>query len=205
LSIVGPLLLAVAALLAAVLAGAPTGFDRWLAGHIQAIPWGSLDVIPRLGSDFGGGVYGFFVVPALAAAFLAYRREWLLLGLLAGVFVLHYVMISPKEFVTAHRPSPIFGVEGAGGLQSFPSGHVEWATSFYGFLAYFGGQALPRYRLAIFGAFGAIVLATALGRIELGRHWPIDTVAGVLVGLIALRILVVAHRVFGREQALARQ
>ena len=45
---------------------------------------------------------------------------------------------------------------------------------------------------AIVAAYAGLVLATMLGRIELGRHWPVDTVAGALAGLIALRLVVVA-------------
>lgn len=32
-----------------------------------------------------------------------------------------------------------------------------------------------------------------LGRIDLGKHWPIDTIAGVLAGLIAVRLLTMLH------------
>ena len=192
--IVGGLLAAFLTLLLVVDRSAPTPFDRRLAGEIQAIPWGELAVIPRLGSDLGGGVFGLYVAPAVAAAAFVARRRWRLLALLLAVFALHFVTISPKLFITAHRPSPAFGVEGAGGLASFPSGHVQWAVSFYGFLAYLAWRAAPeRLRVAVLPTYAAIVLGTMLGRIELGRHWPVDTVAGVLAGLIALRLVIVLH------------
>lgn len=174
---------------------APTGFDRRLAGAVQSIPWGELAFIPRLGSDVGGGVYGFYMAPALVGVYLAVTRRWRALALVAAVFVLHFVMISPKQFITAYRPSPLFGVQGAGGLESFPSGHVQWAASFYGVLAYLSWQAAPaRWRPAIAGGYALIVFGAMLGRIELGRHWPLDTVAGLLAGLIALRLLVAGYR-----------
>jgi membrane-associated phospholipid phosphatase len=174
---------------------APTSFDRWFAGQVQSIPWGSLAFIPRIGSDLGGGAYGFYLVPGLVAAGFVVRRRWGLLALLLAVFALHYALISPKLLITAHRPSPLFGVEGAGGLESFPSGHVEWAVSFYGFLAYLVWRVAPgRLRFAVPPAYALIVLGTMLGRIELGRHWPVDTLAGVIVGLIALRLVIVLHR-----------
>ena len=189
------------ALLVIVLNGAPTGADRWLGSQIQSIPWGAFSFIPRLGSDLGGGVYGFYVIPTLVGAVLAVKREWKLLVLLAGVFVLHFVLISPKLFIVAYRPSPAFGVQGAGGLESFPSGHVEWAASFYGFLAYVSSSRFPRFRPLILTAFAVVVLATMLGRIELGRHWPVDTLAGLLIGLIAVRSLVLAHHFLGVQSA----
>ena len=42
-------------------------------------------------------------------------------------------------------------------------------------------------------AYAAVVLATMLGRIELGKHWPVDTVGGVLAELIALRLVIALH------------
>lgn len=192
------------ALLLVVHASAPTAFDRWLAAEIQAIPWGGFIFVPRLGSDLAG-VYGFYVAPAVVAvAFVALRR-WKLLAMLAAVYVLHFVSISPKLFVTAHRPSPAFGVEGEGGLASFPSGHVQWTTSFYGFLAVLAWRvAPPRVRFAIPVVYPVAVLATMLGRIELGRHWPIDTVGGALAGLIALRLVVVLDAWPGPRRTVRR-
>ena len=193
-AIVGGLAGTFVLLLLVVIASAPTPLDRRLGGSIQSIPWGELAFIPRVGSDLGGGVYGFYLVPTLAACVFAALWRWRLVALLLAVFALHYLMISPKQFITAHRPSPLFGVEGAGGLESFPSGHVEWAVSFYGFLAYLAWRAAPRWpRLAILALYATVVLVTVLGRIELGRHWPVDTVAGVLAGLLAFRVLIALH------------
>jgi undecaprenyl-diphosphatase len=106
-------------------------------------------------------------------------------------------------FLETYRPSPVFGVEGAGGLESFPSGHVQWATSLYGLLAFFAWRELPREtRWFVIPAYSLIVVFTMLGRIELGRHWPIDTIAGVLVGLLAVRVLALFYDRWHRQPAL---
>lgn len=199
---VGLPLLVFLGLLAIVTRAAPTGFDRELGGALQSIPWGPLHVVPAAGSDIGGGVYGTYLFPAMLGAFVAARRQWRWLVPLAAVFALHYVAISPKAFVTAYRPSPEFGVYGAGGMESFPSGHVQWAASFYGLLAYMAWRewgTSRRNKAAIIGAWAAVVAMTMLGRIELGRHWPIDTMAGVLAGLITLRALVALHGLIERR------
>ena len=197
--IVGGLFAAFLTLLLVVNYSAPTSLDRRLTGEIQAIPWGALEFVSRLGSDLGGGVFGIVVAPAVVAAGFATWRRWRLLVLLLAVFALHFVMISPKLFVTAYRPSPAFGVEGPGGLHSFPSGHVQWTVSFYGFLAYLAWRVAPaRLRVLILPTYAAAVVATMLGRIEQGRHWPLDTVGGVLAGLIALRLVILLHARFAR-------
>jgi undecaprenyl-diphosphatase len=194
LAVVGSLAATFTGLLLALDHTSPTPFDLWLAGIAQSVPWGELAIIPRLGSDLGGGVYGFYVLPAVAAIAFAATRRWRLLILLAAVYALHYALISPKLFVLAYRPSPLFGVEGAGGLESFPSGHVQWAVSFYGLLAVLAWRAASaRLRIAVIAVYAAVVLATMLGRIELGRHWPLDTFAGLVAGLIALRVIMVLY------------
>jgi undecaprenyl-diphosphatase len=192
----GGLSLAFLALLLGAPHAAPSAFDRNLTVDIQAITSGHWRVIPQLGSDVGGGFYGTIVVPGIVGAFLAVTRRWRLLALLALVFALHYLLISPKLFIHAYRPSPDFGVQGGGGLESFPSGHVQWATSFYGFVALMAWRQAGHRRAAailIAGMFVTIVLGTMLGRVALGRHWPVDVLGGLLVGLIALRILALLH------------
>jgi membrane-associated phospholipid phosphatase len=203
--VLGGLAAAFATLLLLVARSAPTSFDRRWAAEIQAIPWGELAFVPRLGSDLGGGVSGAYLVPAIVVAGFVAFRQWRPLLLLGAVIVLHFLMISPKLFVTAYRPSPLFGVEGSGGLGSFPSGHVQWSASFLGLLAYLTWRAAPvRFRLPIVAVYAAAVLATMLGRIELGRHWPIDTVGGAIAGLIALRLVILLHRWLGRLDGAPR-
>jgi undecaprenyl-diphosphatase len=193
LAIVGGLASTFAVLLLTVSTNGPTAFDRWLMGEIQGMNLSSLGAWAQWASDFGGGMYGVYVIPAVAGLVLAAKRQWRALALVAAVFALHYAFISPKLFIETHRPSPAFGVEGAGGLESFPSGHVEWAVSLYGFLAYLVARSFPRFSLPIAGVYATVVVMTMLSRIELGRHWPIDTIAGLLVGLIAVRLLVALH------------
>ncbi len=133
-------------------------------------------------------------------------RRWRLLALVGLAFVLHYLLISPKLFVTAYRPSPLFGVEGAGGLESFPSGHVQWAASFYGLLAVAAWRASGgRVRWLIAAGYAAVVVGAMLGRMELGRHWPVDVTAGLLLGIIAFRVLAVAHGGWAARPMPARQ
>lgn len=192
----GALVLSFVGLLGVVAEWAPTSLDQAILVRLQSIPWGDFVFIPRFGSDLGGGIYGFFVLPAVVSSVFALKRHWHLFALIVALFLLHFVLISPKIFVEAYRPSPAFGVEGAGGLGSFPSGHVQWAVSFYGLLTYLVWRRSTRYlsRAGAITAWAGVVLLTVMGRIELGRHWPIDTIAGILAGLIALHLLIALHR-----------
>lgn len=66
--------------------------------------------------------------------------------------------------------------------QSFPSGHSITAAVFFGVLAYYAQRV--RWRLAF------ILLATAVGlsRIAVGVHWPVDVMAGLAGGALAVVI-----------------
>src|SRR5688500_2949438 len=86
LAIFGVLGAAFLALLLATPHSAPSDVDRALMQDVQGIPWGSFGFIPRLGSDLGGGIYGAYLMPALAAVTFAATRQWRLLALVAAVF-----------------------------------------------------------------------------------------------------------------------
>ena len=123
------------------------------------------------------------------------RHRWAALMLLLS-FPLHVLAQFPKALVDRPRPSAAFdGIEGVGGLQSFPSGHAEYVITFYGFLAYLLVlHARHRaQRVAIIVAWAAFALATGFGRIAEGRHWPLDVLASYVVGFGLLAGLVWLH------------
>ena len=61
---------------------------------------------------------------------------------------------------------------------SFPSGHTQTATSFWS-----GGMLLLRTKESVF--LGAImIILTALSRLYLGVHWPMDVLGGIGFGVI---------------------
>lgn len=63
---------------------------------------------------------------------------------------------------------------------SFPSGHAQGSTAFWGFLA-----LKLKTRLAYLGA-AVLILLISFSRIFLGVHWPIDIVGGIGIGLVLL-------------------
>lgn len=63
---------------------------------------------------------------------------------------------------------------------SFPSGHAQGSTAFWGFLA-----LRLKTRLAYLGA-AALILLVSFSRIYLGVHWPVDILGGLAIGLVLL-------------------
>ncbi|ELY72629.1 phosphatase PAP2 family protein [Natrinema pallidum] len=109
-----------------------------------------------------------------------------IVGGLATMTALKHLFSLPRpELATVEStvfPSPIRSVSrssaSAGGY-GFPSGHAVGATVTYGLFAMVFETGTRRLRLA--GA-GVIVTAVCLTRLVLGVHYPLDVVAGVVVG-----------------------
>lgn len=166
-------------LLLALALGALLGGGDWHAGFIPA--QAASTVLPgwlwEILTTFGDGR----VQMALLLPFcLRYPRVFwaLLLGSLAAALISRGF----KFWLPLPRPAAVLDasqitVIGAQlKAQSFPSGHTVTAFSFIvAWLALAAWRALPLLALAALVGFS---------RIAVGAHWPIDVLAGALIGLI---------------------
>jgi undecaprenyl-diphosphatase len=133
---------------------------------------------------------------------------WLLrLRIEAGLVLLlsvplHVAANFPKLIVERERPSQVIdGITGFGGIKSFPSGHAEFAITFYGFLLYVAILHAPSriVQAALVTVGVAMALIVVFARIEVGKHWPLDVVGGYVIGIGILAALIWAHRALVRS------
>ena len=167
---------------------------KWMAEHRTSL----LDAASFLGSEVSGG----FVIPALVGAVViisAFQKRWLLAG-----FVLSSIVIESGTYRTAvffvdrDRPD-VKRLEDLPVDASYPSGHVAASIAVYSGFALLLTSRMTSTRNKVFVWAGALVIpvVVAVSRMYRGMHHPLDTFAGVLIGIAALSLALLLTRVTG--------
>ncbi|MFH5823461.1 phosphatase PAP2 family protein [Georgenia sp. AZ-5] len=136
-----------------------------------------------------GGLWAI-VATTVAVAVLAnaYRGSWrpvlFVLAAVAGEVLIYAVA---SEVISRARPDVQDLTAGLPAAASYPSGHVAATTAAYGalcvlLLSYFRGS----WQWAVVGVVVLLIAATMASRIYLAAHYPTDTLAGLLLGLLWL-------------------
>ena len=148
-----------------------------------------------------------WLIPGLVALVLyAYRLRWE--GITAALTALVSGVANELVKVIIRRPRPtgdlvdVFAV-----LQSysFPSGHVMFYVSFFGFIWFLAYTLLKRslIRSLILGFVGMLILLVGLSRIYLGQHWASDVLGAYLLGSLILVGMVSFYR-WGKKRFFVR-
>ena len=137
---------------------------------------------------------------ALALAFIVQRQAQWVLPLVAAVP--GGLALNAAVKLVFHRARPTFAhplvtLTSA----SFPSGHANGATVWWGFVlaVWFAREPDQRRRVAACLAVAAIVLLTALSRVVVGAHYPSDVMAGIAEGTLWLVLCFSAAEAFARR------
>ena len=171
-------------------------WDLWLARCIQKV--GGLGPLMRLISAPGYGLRAIILtgLTALALWLTRFKGEALFLPLSTGIGALLDELA--KGLVARPRPgAALVSVTHRLSDPSFPSGHVVFYCSYFGFLfgvAYLGRKRAPRSsRLAMVLALIPIILV-GVSRVYLGAHWPSDVLGSYLLSAVWLPLLFFAYR-----------
>jgi undecaprenyl-diphosphatase len=163
---------------------------EWVHGYASPGMTRVMNAISLLG-------YNVLIVELLVAlavfAKLRWRRAalWLTVAM-TGSLVLDLTL---KYIYHRTRPTAYFGM--APHSYSFPSGHALCSFCFYGVLAgLLSARTRPLvWRLLIWFAAVALVIAIGLSRIYLGVHYPSDVIAGYLAATMWVATIIVLDHV----------
>jgi undecaprenyl-diphosphatase len=167
--------------------------NEWFAHHRDAFA-------NRLSGDFTvlADTAGIVAVAAVVTGVLLLRRwggfAWVLAVALAvelSVFLAtNYAVNRPRPHVAHLGSTP--------STSSWPSGHVAATTVLYGGIALVVMVATSRRlpRLAAGAVAVALIACVALSRIYRGEHHPIDTFAGLALGVCALGAAIFVIRIW---------
>jgi membrane-associated phospholipid phosphatase len=148
-------------------------------------------------SWLGSGIVPTILV--VGAGMALYGARFRLEGILCMIGAsLGAVMNSLMKLAIARpRPDPgLIDVMRHYDHNSFPSGHVEFFVTFFGFLIFLGYVLLkPGWlRRLSFAVFGLLIALIGVSRVYMGAHWPSDTVGAYLAGGVWLMLMIEVYR-----------
>jgi undecaprenyl-diphosphatase len=173
--------------------------NAWFHTHASPLGLRLFDAITELGSP------GEWVVIALAAGWLFWRRErFLLLAWLGGNAGGGLMEFALK--LSVHRKRPQYAAAYLRGHSySFPSGHTMSATVCYSLLVFVVATSMgwhARRRVRLYAAAAAIATLVGFSRIYLGVHYPSDVLGGLAAGAAWVTLCLAAIRLaLGRAAA----
>jgi undecaprenyl-diphosphatase len=162
--------------------------DRRVEAWIVAHRLGPLDWL-SIGLSRIGTLGAIWLVLALALAALR-RNPWLLVAVVAADGVADLLASIGKTLVHRHRPF-VHQLGPAATTHSFPSFHAATSFACAAVLASFA----PRLRIPLY----TLAVLISISRLYNGVHFPLDVLAGALLGLITALLLLAAIRRAGRR------
>lgn len=173
-------------------------WDLAITLWVQSLAQPGIETMMEWVSIPGNGVWRPYVMALIVSIVLLLAgKRWeagcVVLSAFGGILLSSLF----KWMVNRPRPSAdLVKVWTLIGNQSFPSGHVVYYMTFYGFLCCLAAwcipNRLPRALLQLF--FGVLILLVGPSRIYLGAHWASDVIGGYLLGGLWLSLSIQVYR-----------
>ncbi len=160
------------------------GWDLRVSNALQSLRVPGLFTFMRAVSFIGDTWHPYALAALTMIVLFAFRFRTEAAGLLlstAGSAILNTLV---KTLIARPRPAEeLVTVFRSLKSQSFPSGHVTFYVTYFGFLFFAAYALLPRgsrLRRVALVLLALPVSLVGLSRVYLGEHWPSDTLGGYL-------------------------
>lgn len=159
---------------------------------------GLLTDVSSVGSTVGGAPLLPIVVGLIGIAF-AIKRRWRIAAFAVFVLVVESATYRVASVVVPRDRPHVHRLEDLPADASYPSGHTAASLAVYCGLVLLLTSAFPKggWRVAAWVVALLLPVFVAFSRMYRGMHHPLDTGAGVLIGIGALLVLLFACRAAG--------
>jgi membrane-associated phospholipid phosphatase len=148
------------------------------------------------------------IIPVLVALLIySFGLQWEAVTTLVAAFLPPLINVAVKDWIRRPRPTVdlvhVFRILNS---YSFPSGHVMFYISFFGFLWFLVFVLLkPSFkRTLLLIIFGIPIALVGISRIYLGQHWASDVLGAALLGGLTLVFILQLYR-WGKTRFFVRQ
>ena len=157
--------------------------------------------VSEVGSTIGGAPLLPILVGAIALV-CAFLRKWLIAAFAVFVLVVESATYRVTSLAVPRDRPHVHRLEDLPADASYPSGHTAAAIAVYAGLVLLLTSRFPTrgLRICAWAIAIAIPIFVALARMYRGMHHPLDTAAGLVIGIGALLVLLFATRAAGVAQ-----
>ena len=159
--------------------------SSWFAAFMYGVSW--IGFVPQK----------IAIIVAVLVFLYASGLKWETIVSVVSVLGISALEFSIKQLVDRPRPAAdLVNVIRQLTDYSFPSGHVLFFTTFFGFLLFLAYTLLKPmwWRTVLIIIFGALVGLVGLSRIYEGQHWASDVFAAYLLGSVWLGLSIYIYR-----------
>ena len=167
----------------------------WFGGIMQVISWP------------GFPIQSGIMIALIVGAFAVIGLRWEAIAVLFAAISSTAINTLIKVVVSRPRPGAdlvhVFQVLNS---YSFPSGHVMFYTTFFGFLLFLSFTLLKRSwaRILVNTLLIAFIALVGISRMYLGEHWASDVLGGYILGSLLLALSVIFYH-WGKARFFVRQ
>ena len=182
-------------------------FDVTITHAIQTVNAGWFDALMSLLTWIGFSPASW-IISALVIGFLFVSGlKWEALVTLISLIGFSLLGLAIKVVVVRPRPSAdLVRVIAQLNDYSFPSGHVLYFTTFFGFLLFLTYTLVKPvwWRTLLLVILSAMIALIGVSRIYEGQHWASDVLAAYLLGSVLLSINILVYR-WGKPRYFVNQ